>query len=78
MVVGIRHTRSETRTKCLRGSGIDGEGLQSNPPEQKMIVNPARECECDLVGFFAVRAPSTNFVYMRSRKVSPGLDVMRP
>ena len=79
MVVGIRQTSSATSTMIdCWAARVDGERLQRwRTASRKMMVRPAsRMSRAISLGVFWRLAPSTRAI-MRSRKVSPGLEVIR-
>ena len=84
MVVGIRQTSSETSTATV-GTVPDpaavtlycAKGCSVTTASRKISVRPAiRMLSAISLGVFWRSAPSTSAI-MRSRNVSPGLDVMR-
>ena len=84
IVVGIRHTRSDTSTATLGTLPAPAEatlyaayGWSVTTASRKISVRPAiRMFRAISLGVFCRSAPSTRAI-MRSRKVSPGLEVMR-
>ena len=78
MVVGIRHTSSETSTKIVCGAlEYIEKGCSVTTASRNTMVNPeSRILSAISLGVFWRDAPSTSAI-MRSRNVSPGLDVMR-
>src|SRR6266511_1261482 len=78
MVVGIRHTSREMRTKMVCGAPeLIAKGCRVTTASIKMIVSPAsRMLSAISFGVFCRSAPSTSAI-IRSMKVSPGFEVMR-
>ncbi len=78
IVVGMRQTSSEMRTKTVCGAPLyRANGCSVTTASRKMIVSPAsRMLSAISFGVFCRSAPSTSAI-MRSRNVSPGLEVMR-
>ncbi len=78
MVVGIRQTSSETSTKTVCGAlEYMAKGCKVTTASRKTMVSPeSRMLSAISLGVFCRVAPSTSAI-MRSRKVSPGLEVMR-
>ena len=77
MVVGMRQTSSETSTKTVCGAlEYMAKGCSVTTASRKMMVRPeSRMLSAISLGVFCRVAPSTSAI-MRSRKVSPGLEVI--
>ena len=77
MVVGMRHTSSETSTNTVCGAlEYMANGCSVTTASRKMMVRPeSRMLSAISLGVFWRVAPSTSAI-MRSRKVSPGFDVI--
>ena len=78
IVVGIRHTSSAISTMiCWSACAYIANGCRVATAMKKMIVSPASRIDSAIsLGVFWRSAPSTSAI-MRSRKVSPGLAVIR-
>ena len=77
IVVGIRQTSSETSTNMVCGAPeYMANGCSVTTASRKTMVSPAsRMFSAISFGVFCLSAPSTRAI-MRSRKVSPGLEVI--
>ncbi len=78
IVVGMRQTSSETSTNIVCGAlAYIAKGCSVTTASRKMIVRPeSRMLSAISLGVFCREAPSTSAI-IRSRKVSPGFEVMR-
>ena len=77
MVVGMRVTKSATRTMIVTAPPAYREARNRCPAKTKMIVNPASKILSAIsFGVFCRSAPSTSAI-IRSRKVEPGAAVIR-